>query len=113
MVFAPELTVLKFPSWEFPGIYTRHGDPPHAAYLKRLTADAAQLQADLYRDIALSLARLHASADEPAGVTVDRLWRLAGRSAARVLGEDRWPLSALRRWSYQRRFERGRKDRGL
>ena len=113
MVFSPELTVLKFPSWEFPGIYKRHGDPPHAPYLKRLTADAAQLQAELYRDIALSLARLHATADEPAGVTVDRLLRLAGRSAARVLGEERWPVSALRQWGYQRRFQRGRKDRGL
>ena len=113
MVFSSELTVLKFPSWEFPGIYQRHGDPPHAPYFKRLTADAAQLQNDLYKDVALSLARIHATVDEPAGATVDRLLRLAGRSAARVLGEERWPVSALRQWGYQRRFERGRKARGL
>ena len=68
---------------------------------------------DLYRDIALSLARLHATAEEPARVTADRLLKLAGRSAARVVGEDRWPVSMLRKWRYQRRFARGRKDRGL
>ncbi|MGH9384642.1 MAG: glycosyltransferase family 2 protein [Vicinamibacterales bacterium] len=113
MVFSSELTVLKFPSWEFPGIYKRHGDPPHAPYLKRLTTDPKRLQADLYRDIALSLARLHATRDEPAGVTADRLWRLVGRSAARVLGEERWPVATLRQWGYRRRFERDRKSRGL
>ena len=113
MAFSPELTTLKFPSWEFPGIYQRHGDPPHAPYLKRLTADARQLQVDLYRDIALSLARLHAASDEPARVTADRLLTLARRSAARVIGEDRWVVSMLRKWRYQRRFARGRKDRGL
>ena len=71
------------------------------------------MQTDLYREIALSLSRLHAIADEPARVTVDRLWQLAGRSASRIVGEDRWPVSTLRKWSYQRRFARGRKNRGL
>jgi glycosyltransferase involved in cell wall biosynthesis len=113
MLFSPELTALKFPSWEFPGIYKRHGDPPQAPYLKRLTADPRKLQGDLYRDIALSLAQLHAEADEPARVTVERLRKLAGRSAIAVIGEDRWPVSTLRRWSFQRRFKRGRKNRGL
>ncbi len=113
MAFSPELTALKFPSWEYPGIYQRRGDPPHAPYLKRLTADPRQLQTDLYRDIALSLARLHAAADEPARVTVVRLLQLAGRSAARIVGENRWPVSMLQKWGYQRQFERGRKERGL
>lgn len=113
MTFCPQLTVLKFPSWEYPGIYQHRGEPPHAPYLTRLVADAGQLQRDLYREIALSLARMHATVDEPPAVVAQRLWQVVMRRVKRACGEDRWPLSAYGRWDYQRRFRQGRRKRGL
>jgi glycosyltransferase involved in cell wall biosynthesis len=113
MAFSPELTTLKFPSWEYRDIYKNQGEPPHAPYLKRIKFGARELQQALYRDIAVSLARMHAVNNEPAGVVARRVWRLAGQSTARLIGEDRWPVTAWKKWNYQRRFARIRKRRGL
>ena len=75
MRFCPELSVMKFPSWEYPGIYRESGQPPHATYVSRLAADAGQLQRDVYREIALSLSQQHAAVDEPPRLLVQRLWQ--------------------------------------
>jgi glycosyltransferase involved in cell wall biosynthesis len=113
MGFAADLTVLKFPSWEFAEVYKAHGDPAQAPYLKRLTADPHRLQADLYRDVALSLARLHAKRDDQPRLAAQRLLRSMGTRFAEAWGEQLWPVSVIRYWGYQRRFARMRKRRGL
>lgn len=113
MVFSPELTVLKFPSWEYPGIYKAHGDPPQAPYLKRLTADPHRLQSDLYQNIALTLARLHARKDDAPRLAAQRLFAAVGVRLARAWGEHRWPVTAYRQWDFQRRLARNRTRRGL
>jgi glycosyltransferase involved in cell wall biosynthesis len=113
LAFCPELTVLKFPSWEYQAIYQARGDPPHASYLRRLVRDPRQLQIDLYRDIALSLARFHATADIPPRVATGQLVASVGTRMCRLWGEERWPVPMYRRWAYRRRYTRTRKHRGL
>lgn len=113
MRFCPELTVLKFPSWEYKAIYQHHGEPPQLRYWRRLAADPRQLQAELYRDIALSLTREYHGGDRHRRGLLRHAFYVGVRELLRCWGEDRWPVSAYLHWAYQRRFKRGRLLRGL
>jgi glycosyltransferase involved in cell wall biosynthesis len=106
-----QLSVLKFPSarWR---MYDLAGSPPQLQYLLGLEEDATALQRRVLLEVAAAWAR-HGDARESPRELARRLVRTAARELLDLYGRDRWPVSVIWRWYFQRLRRRLRDRRGL
>ena len=110
--FVPQLTALKFPS-----MWWRHYAPsqvwPQRAYLEKMTSEPAELERRVLLELSIEFARERYGGDEPLIRPVKRSLRLLARTLVRIWGPDRWPMSTLLSWNYQRYRRSIRVARGL
>jgi glycosyltransferase involved in cell wall biosynthesis len=113
MVFHPELTVLKFPSWWFARPYASREASLQETYWHALRADPARVERGILLELAITSARARATGYEPSRAAFRRAFRsLLYETTARI-GLERPPLSALSRWWFQRQRRARRVQRGL
>jgi hypothetical protein len=108
-----DVSALKFPSALF-GAYARRGAPPQASYLREMADDAHGLRYRLLLAHALAATHAAEAARSPTiGDAVRTVRRAARHAVAGVLGRERWPVAAIRRWQTVKRFHRHQRRRGL
>ncbi|MGH9360832.1 MAG: glycosyltransferase family 2 protein [Thermoanaerobaculia bacterium] len=109
--FLEQLSVLKFPSayWR---MYALPAEPPQLAYLRALREDPEALHRRLLLEIATAFARDRWGRPSPAE-QARALLRSSLRELLDFYGRERWPLSRLWRWRFQRARRRLRARRGL
>ena len=106
-----QLSVLKFPSAKW-RMYDLAGSPPQIPYLLGLEEDATALQSRVLLAVATACAR-HSDARESPRDLARRLVRTSSRELLDLYGRERWPVSVLWRWYFQRLRRRLRVRRGL
>ena len=106
-----QVSVLKFPSADW-RMYDLPAEPPQLPYSRELREDAAALERRLLLQVAATFAR-HVDARQSPGELARRLVRVSMRELLDLYGRERWPLSTLWRWYYQRVRRRLRVRRGL
>jgi GT2 family glycosyltransferase len=110
MAFCPRLTVVKFPSWWFPGGYAGTASMPQPRYAAAMRHDSGELEREALTELVIAAAREYQG---PAGAILRRGTRVLIREQVSRLGPDRWPLSAVLQWRFQRQRRSRRKLRGL
>jgi glycosyltransferase involved in cell wall biosynthesis len=106
-----QASVLKFPShaWR---MYDLPAEPPQLPYSRELQEDAVALERRILLEVAATLARRGDYRESPVELA-GRLARVSMRELLDLYGRERWPLSTLWRWYYQRIRRKLRVRRGL
>lgn len=112
MRFYPRLSVLKFKSEYFPGIYATRDDSIQVDYRRRITESPTTLERDVLTEQAIAYARERRGGDPPLRTALAQVASVALRRL-RDLGMERWPLSAYLVWRWQRKRAATRARRGL